>query len=116
MRVRGVSGVTLNVIKVYRDGNASVKDRETDGFAFVKRNCLHCVDPSCVSVCPVGAMIKDPVTGIVWLAERMGQYGQRIEAGQVILSGSFIRPVECPKGSVIDADFGPFGRVGCTFA
>ena len=42
--------------------------------------------------------------------------GQRIEAGQVILSGSFIRPVECPKGSVIDADFGPFGRVGCTFA
>lgn len=61
-------------------------------------------------------VLNDPVTGIVWLAERMGQYGQRIEAGQVILSGSFIRPVECPKGSVIDADFGPFGRVGCTFA
>ena len=61
-------------------------------------------------------VLNDPVTGIVWLAERMGHYGQRIEAGQVILSGSFIRPVECPKGSVIDADFGPFGRVGCTFA
>lgn len=61
-------------------------------------------------------VLNDPVTGLVWLAERMGQYGQRIEAGQVILSGSFIRPVECPKGAVIDADFGPFGRVGCTFA
>lgn len=61
-------------------------------------------------------VLNDPVTGIIWLAERMGQYGQRIEAGQVILSGSFIRPVECPNGSVIDADFGPFGRVGCTFA
>lgn len=61
-------------------------------------------------------VLNDPVTGIVWLAERLGQYGRRIEAGQVILSGSFIRPVECPKGSVIDADFGPFGRVGCTFA
>lgn len=61
-------------------------------------------------------VLNDPVTGIVWLAERMGHYGQRIEAGQVILSGSFIRPVECPKGSVIDADFGPFGRIGCTFA
>ncbi len=61
-------------------------------------------------------VLDDPVTGIVWLAERMGRYGQRIEPGQVILSGSFIRPVECPNGSVIDADFGRFGRVGCTFA
>ena len=61
-------------------------------------------------------VLNDPVMGIVWLAERMGRYGQRIEAGQVILAGSFIRPVECPMGSVIDADFGPFGRVGCTFA
>lgn len=61
-------------------------------------------------------VLNDPVTGIIWLAERMGRYGQRIEPGQVILSGSFIRPVECPNGSVIDADFGPFGHVGCTFA
>lgn len=61
-------------------------------------------------------VLNDPVMGIVWLAERMGRYGQRIEAGQVILAGSFIRPVECPKDSHIDADFGPFGRVSCHFA
>ncbi|PKM11734.1 MAG: hydrogenase 2 protein HybA [Gammaproteobacteria bacterium HGW-Gammaproteobacteria-5] len=60
-----LDGETLNVIKVYRDGNASSKDSEVDGFAFMKRHCLHCVDPSCVSVCPVQAMTKDPVTGIV---------------------------------------------------
>lgn len=60
-----LSGRTLNVIKVYRNGAMEQKDREIDGFAFVKRHCLHCVDPSCVSVCPVGAMRKDPVTGIV---------------------------------------------------
>ena len=42
--------------------------------------------------------------------------GQRIEAGQVILSGSFIRPVECPSGSEIHADFGDFGSVEVGFA
>ena len=61
-------------------------------------------------------VLDDPVTGIIWLARRMGQYGQRIEPGQVILSGSFIRAMECPPGSHIDADFGPFGRLTCTFA
>jgi Fe-S-cluster-containing dehydrogenase component len=60
-----LSGRTLNVIKVYRNGTAEQKDREIDGFAFVKRHCLHCVDPSCMSVCPVSAMRKDPTTGIV---------------------------------------------------
>jgi len=60
-----LDGETLNVIRVYRDGTAATKDSETDGFAFMKRHCLHCVDPSCVSVCPVSAMQKDPVTGIV---------------------------------------------------
>ncbi|HUI94168.1 MAG TPA: hydrogenase 2 operon protein HybA [Xanthobacteraceae bacterium] len=60
-----LSGRTLNVIKVYRNGAAQQKDHEIDGFAFVKRHCLHCVDPSCVSVCPVAAMRKDPVTGVV---------------------------------------------------
>ena len=61
-------------------------------------------------------VLDDPVTGIIWLARRMGQYGQRIEPGQVILSGSFIRAMECPPGSHIDADFGPFGRLTCNFA
>jgi Fe-S-cluster-containing dehydrogenase component len=59
------SGSTLNVIKLYQNGSAEHKDQEVDGYAFTKRHCLHCVDPSCVSACPVSAMTKDPVTGIV---------------------------------------------------
>ncbi|HYN38087.1 MAG TPA: hydrogenase 2 operon protein HybA [Rhodospirillales bacterium] len=62
---KGLSGKTLNVILVYRDGAMEEKDRAENGFAFIKRQCLHCVDPSCVSCCPVSAMIKDPLTGIV---------------------------------------------------
>ena len=61
-------------------------------------------------------VLNDPVESVVWLARRMAQYGQRIEAGQIILSGSFIRPLECPPGSNIHADFGDFGSVSIRFA
>ncbi|MFW2543914.1 2-oxo-hept-4-ene-1,7-dioate hydratase [Primorskyibacter sp. 2E107] len=60
-------------------------------------------------------VLNDPVESVVWLARRMAHYGQRIEPGQIILSGSFIRPVECPSGSVIHADFGAFGAVDLSF-
>ncbi|SPF81648.1 2-oxo-hept-4-ene-1,7-dioate hydratase [Pseudoprimorskyibacter insulae] len=61
------------------------------------------------------AVLDDPVMGLVWLAQRMHAYGQKIEAGQVVLSGSFIAPLECPPGTQIEADFGPFGFVAIGF-
>jgi len=61
-------------------------------------------------------VLNDPVESVLWLIQRIAHYGQQVEPGQVILSGSFIRPLECPPGSQIDADFGAFGRVGINFA
>ena len=60
-------------------------------------------------------VLNDPVTSVLWLAQRMALYGQRIEAGDVVLSGSFIRPIEAPPGCRIEADFGGFGSVGIAF-
>ena len=60
-----ISGKTLNVIKAYRSGTGDHKDQVENGFAFTKVSCMHCVDASCVSACPVSAMTKDPTTGIV---------------------------------------------------
>ena len=56
---------TLNIIKLYKNGTAAVKDREIDGYSYIKRHCMHCVDPACVSACPVTALTKDPPTGVV---------------------------------------------------
>ncbi|MDG1431053.1 MAG: 2-oxo-hepta-3-ene-1,7-dioic acid hydratase, partial [Paracoccaceae bacterium] len=61
-------------------------------------------------------VLNDPVESVLWLAQRMAQYGQTIEPGQIILSGSFIRPIECPSGAEISADFGTFGNVDISFS
>jgi 2-oxo-hept-3-ene-1,7-dioate hydratase len=61
-------------------------------------------------------VLDDPATGIVWLARRLAQYGEGLSAGDIVLAGSFIRPVEAPPGSRFEADFGTFGRVDLAFA
>lgn len=60
-----LSDKTLNIIKAYKHGTGETKNAETDGFAFIKRHCMHCVDPACVSACPVSALKKDPQNGVV---------------------------------------------------
>ena len=61
-------------------------------------------------------VLNDPVESVVWLARRLARYGRNIEAGQIVLSGSFVRPVECPPGTRIGAEFGDFGNVEVSFA
>ena len=61
-------------------------------------------------------VLDDPVMGIVWLSQRLEAYGQAIRAGDIVLSGSFIRPVEARSGDKFHADFGTFGDVSISFA
>ena len=54
-----LNGDTRNVIKLYKD------DKIGGVFAFTKEQCMHCLDPSCASVCMLGALKKTaagPVT------------------------------------------------------
>ena len=61
-------------------------------------------------------VLNDPATAIEWLVHRLSQYGMGLKAGDVVLSGSFVRPVEARSGDSMHADFGDFGSVSCVFA
>ncbi|MEI7107163.1 hydrogenase 2 operon protein HybA [Pectobacterium versatile] len=60
-----LSPYTNNIIQVWRNGSGEHKDQTENGYAYIKKQCMHCVDPNCVSVCPVQALRKDPRTGII---------------------------------------------------
>ncbi len=61
-------------------------------------------------------VLNHPANGVAWLANKLASLGQGLEPGQVVLSGSFIRPIEVGLGDTIHADYGPFGTVSCHFA
>ena len=61
-------------------------------------------------------VLNHPANGIAWLVRKLSALGLALEPGEVVLSGSFIRPIEARKGATIQADYGKFGMVSCHFA
>lgn len=61
------------------------------------------------------AVLNHPANGIAWLANRLAPHGENLEAGEVVLAGSFTRPVEVSRGDTFHADYGSFGSVSCQF-
>jgi 2-oxo-hept-3-ene-1,7-dioate hydratase len=51
-----------------------------------------------------------PAIGVAWLAMKLAPWGECLEAGEVVLAGSFTRPVVAKAGDIFDADYGPLGR------
>ena len=54
-------------------------------------------------------VLDHPAKGIVWLARRYAEQGLSLRAGQLILSGSFTRPMAVAPGDDFRFDFGPLG-------
>lgn len=60
-------------------------------------------------------VLDHPANGIVWIARRFAPHGIALEPGQVLLSGSFTRPVLARPGDVFRADYGNQGSINCSF-
>ena len=61
------------------------------------------------------AVLNHPGNGIAWLANKLGTLGVTLEAGQVILGGSFTRPVAAVAGDTFHVDYGALGAISCRF-
>ena len=60
-------------------------------------------------------VLNHPALGVVWLANKLAPYGVALEAGEVILGGSFTRPVYANRGDTFHIDYGSFGSISCRF-
>lgn len=60
-------------------------------------------------------VLGHPAMAIAWLGNKVGRFGDTLEPGRVMLSGSFTRPVWARKGDTLRADFGHLGSLSLQF-
>lgn len=61
------------------------------------------------------AVLNHPANGVAWLANKLSPFDVELKAGQVILAGSFTRPVPARAGDTFHVDYGPLGAISCRF-
>ncbi len=62
-----------------------------------------------------GAILGHPAMGVAWLANKLSQHGQSLEAGEIILAGSFTKPMWVERGDTVHAEYNGMGSVTCRF-
>ncbi len=61
------------------------------------------------------AVLNHPATGVAWLANKLAAHGDSLAPGEIILAGSFTRPMWVEAGDTVFCDYGPMGTVTCRF-
>ena len=57
------------------------------------------------------AVLGNPLNSVVWLARKLAAFGRGIEAGEIIMSGSFTRQFPIAPGDRVEVDFAGVGGV-----
>ncbi|MGO1739264.1 MAG: 2-oxo-hept-4-ene-1,7-dioate hydratase [Actinomycetaceae bacterium] len=61
------------------------------------------------------AVLNNPALSVAWLAGKLASHGDKLSAGDLILAGSFTRPMWVHRGDTVLADFRELGTVTCRF-
>ncbi|WP_432502892.1 2-oxo-hept-4-ene-1,7-dioate hydratase [Kineococcus arenarius] len=62
------------------------------------------------------AVLNHPASGVAWLAQKLAQHDDHLAAGEIVLAGSFTRPMWVHPGDTVLADYGRLGTISCRFA
>jgi 2-oxo-hept-3-ene-1,7-dioate hydratase len=60
-------------------------------------------------------VLNHPANGVAWLANKIAAYGEQLNPGDLVLGGSFTRPIVGGRGDVVHADYGPLGSISFRF-
>ena len=60
-------------------------------------------------------VLNHPAAGVHWLANKIAAHGDTLQAGEIVLAGSFTRPLWVHPGDTVLADYGKLGTVTCRF-
>ncbi len=61
------------------------------------------------------AVLNHPAMGVAWLANKLAAWDEQLDAGEIVLGGSFTRPVTGAVGDTFHADYGPLGSIAFRF-
>jgi 2-keto-4-pentenoate hydratase len=57
------------------------------------------------------AVLGNPLNSVIWLARKLAEFGRAIEAGEIIMSGSFTRQFPIAPGDRVEVEFAGVGKV-----
>ncbi|MDA1075624.1 MAG: 2-oxo-hepta-3-ene-1,7-dioic acid hydratase, partial [Proteobacteria bacterium] len=61
------------------------------------------------------AVMNHPANAVAWLVRRLAMFDIGLNAADVVLSGSFTRPVVVAPGDVFHVDYAEMGALTCSF-
>ncbi|MGZ3653119.1 MAG: 2-keto-4-pentenoate hydratase [Bdellovibrionota bacterium] len=73
------------------------------------------IDGEVISSGSGAACLDHPCLAVAWLANKLGEFGDSLKAGEVILSGAFGPVVPVSGGEHVEVEIGGLGRVACHF-
>ncbi|GGK75845.1 fumarylacetoacetate hydrolase family protein [Mangrovihabitans endophyticus] len=61
------------------------------------------------------AVLGHPAMGVAWLANKLARHGDKLDSGEIVLAGSFTRPIWVQRGDIVHGDYRDLGAVSCRF-
>lgn len=61
-------------------------------------------------------VLGDPRRALAWLVNELSALNIELEAGEIVMTGTCMAPLEIAPGDLVIADFGPLGRVSVRFS